>query len=61
MENNESSEFDQFDEIPFFITSMIKPRIPLANEAPYMRNNHHEKVNNFKKIKTIMKSSKIIV
>jgi hypothetical protein len=28
---------------------MIKPRIPLANEAPYLLNDHHEKVNNFKK------------
>jgi hypothetical protein len=27
---------------------MIKPRIPSANEAPYLRNNHHEKVKNFK-------------
>jgi hypothetical protein len=25
---------------------MIKPRIPLANEAPYLRNDHHEKVKN---------------
>jgi hypothetical protein len=41
-------EFDQFDEIPPFITSMIKPRIPLANEAPYLRNDHHEKINNSK-------------
>jgi hypothetical protein len=49
MKNNESSEFDQFDEIPPFVISMIKPRIPLANEAPYMRNDHHEKVNNFLK------------
>jgi hypothetical protein len=41
--------FDQFDEIPPFVTLMIKPRIPSANEAPYMRNDHHEKVKNFKK------------
>jgi hypothetical protein len=42
-------EFDQFDEIPPFITSMIKPRIPSANKAPYLCNDHHEKVKNFKK------------
>jgi hypothetical protein len=42
-------EFDQLDEIPPFITSMIKPRIPSANEAPYLYNDHHEKVKNFKK------------
>jgi hypothetical protein len=28
---------------------MIKPRIPSANEASYLRNDHHEKVKNFKK------------
>jgi hypothetical protein len=42
-------EFDQFDEIPPFITSMIKPRIPSANETPYLCNDHHEKVKKFKK------------
>jgi hypothetical protein len=42
-------EFDQIDEIPPFVTLMIKPRIPSANEAPYLHNDHHEKVNNFKK------------
>jgi hypothetical protein len=41
--------FDHFDEIPPFVTSMIKPRIPSANEASYLRNDHHEKVKNFKK------------
>jgi hypothetical protein len=46
---NDEEEFDQFDEIPPFVTSMIKPRKPLANEAPYLRNDHHEKVKNFKK------------
>jgi hypothetical protein len=40
----DEEEFDQFDEIPLFITSMIKPRIPSANEAPYLRNDHHEKL-----------------
>jgi hypothetical protein len=30
----DEEEFDQFDEIPRFITSMIKPRIPLENKAP---------------------------
>jgi hypothetical protein len=42
-------EFDQFDEIPPFITSMIKPRIPSTNEALYLCNDHHEKAENFKK------------
>jgi hypothetical protein len=34
----DEEEFDQFDEIPPFVTLMIKPRIQLANEAPYLRN-----------------------
>jgi hypothetical protein len=42
-------QFDQFDEIAPFITSMIKPSLPLANEASYLCNDHHEKVKNFKK------------
>jgi hypothetical protein len=45
----DEEEFDQFEEIPSFVTSMIKPRIPSANEAPYLCNDHHEKVKNFKK------------
>jgi hypothetical protein len=45
----DEEEFDQFDEIPPFITSMIKPRIPSTNEAPYLHNDHHEKVKNLKK------------
>jgi hypothetical protein len=45
----DEKEFYQFDEIPPFVTSMIKPRIPSANEAPYLCNNHHAKVNNSKK------------
>jgi hypothetical protein len=45
----DEEEFDQFDEIPPFITSMIKPRIPSANEAPYLCHDHQEKVKNFKK------------
>jgi hypothetical protein len=44
----DDEEFHQFDEIPPFATSMIKPRIPSANEAQYLRNDHHEKVKNFK-------------
>jgi hypothetical protein len=44
----DEEEFDQFDEIPPFITWMIKPRISLANEAPYLLNDHHEKVKNSK-------------
>jgi hypothetical protein len=57
----DEEEFDQFDEIPPFVTSMIKPRIPSANEALYLRNDHHKKVKNFKKTKTITESSKMIV
>jgi hypothetical protein len=34
-------EFDQFDEIHHFVTSMIKPRISSANEAPYLCNDHN--------------------
>jgi hypothetical protein len=45
----DEEEFDQFNEIPPFATSMIKSRTPLANETPYLCNNHHEKVKNFKK------------
>jgi hypothetical protein len=45
----DEEEFDQFDEISPFVTAMIKPRIPSANEAPYLCNDHHEKVRNFKK------------
>jgi hypothetical protein len=41
-------EFDQIDKISPFTTLMIKPRIPLANEAPYLHIDHHEKVKNFK-------------
>jgi hypothetical protein len=41
--------FDQFDDIHPFITSMIKTRISSANEASCLRNDHHEKVKNFKK------------
>jgi hypothetical protein len=37
----DEEEFDQFDEIPPFFTSMIKPRIPSANEAPYLPNDHN--------------------
>jgi hypothetical protein len=45
----DEEEFGQFYEIPPFITLMIKPRIPSANEAPHLCIDHHEKVNNFKK------------
>jgi hypothetical protein len=45
----DGEEFDQFDEIPPFVTSVIKPRIQSTNEAPYLRNDHHEKIKNFKK------------
>jgi hypothetical protein len=40
---------------------MIKLRIPSANEALYLRSDHHKKVKNFKKTKTATKSTKIIV
>jgi hypothetical protein len=42
-------EFDQFHYIPPFIASMIKTRILSVNEAPYLHDDHHEKVKNFKK------------
>jgi hypothetical protein len=45
----DEEEFAQFDEIPPFVTSMIKPRIPSANKARYLHNDDHEKVKNFKK------------
>jgi hypothetical protein len=45
----DEEEFNQMDEVPPFITSMIKPRIPSANEALYLRNDDHEKLKNFKK------------
>jgi hypothetical protein len=45
----DEEEFDQFDEISPFVTSIVKPRIPSANEAPYLRNDHHEKLKNSKK------------
>jgi hypothetical protein len=57
----DEEEFDQFDEIPPFTTSMIKSRIPSANKAPYLWNNHHEKVKNSKKTKTATESSTMIV
>jgi hypothetical protein len=34
----DEQEFDQFDEISPFVTSMIKQRTPSANEAPYLCN-----------------------
>jgi hypothetical protein len=42
-------EFYQFDDIAPFVTLMIKPRIPSANEAPYLHNDQYEKVKNSKK------------
>jgi hypothetical protein len=42
-----AEEFDQFDKISPFATSMIKPRMPSAKEAPYLHNDCHEKVKNF--------------
>jgi hypothetical protein len=47
----DEEELNQFDEIPPFVTSMIKPRIPSANKAPYLCNDHHEKVKNSKKLR----------
>jgi hypothetical protein len=54
----DEKEFDQFDEISLFVTSMIKPRIPSTNEAPYLCNDHHEKVKNFKKSRLLRKVAK---
>jgi hypothetical protein len=42
----DEEEFDQFDEVPLFATSMIKTRITSIDEAPYLHNDHHEKVEN---------------
>jgi hypothetical protein len=47
----DEEEFNQYDEIPPFISSMIKPRIPSANKALYLCNDHHENVKNFKKLR----------
>jgi hypothetical protein len=54
-------EFDQFYEIPPFVTLMMKPRIPSANEAPYLSNDHHEKNQEFQKTKIATESSTMIV
>jgi hypothetical protein len=54
----DEEEFDQFDEIPPFITSMIKPRIPSSKDISYLQNDHHEKVKNFKKIRAQRKVAK---
>jgi hypothetical protein len=40
---------------------MIKQRIASANEAPHMRNDHHEKNQEFEKTKTATEKSKMIV
>jgi hypothetical protein len=42
----DEKEFDQFDDIPPFATSMMKPRITSANITPYLHNDHQEKVKN---------------
>jgi hypothetical protein len=44
----DEEEFDQFDAISAFVTSMIRPRIPSSNKARYLCNDDHEKVQNFK-------------
>jgi hypothetical protein len=54
----DEEEFDEFDEIPLFVTSMIKSRIPSTNEAPYLCNDHHQKVKNFKKSRPQWKVAK---
>jgi hypothetical protein len=54
----DEEEFDQFDEIQPFVTSMIKQRISPANEAPYLHNDNHEKVKNFKKPRPQQKVAK---
>jgi hypothetical protein len=45
----DEEEFDQFDEIPPFVTLMIKPRITSTNGAPYLHNDHHKKVKKIQK------------
>jgi hypothetical protein len=54
----DEEKFDQFDEIPHFITSIIKPRIPSSKDIPYLRNDHQEKVKNFKKPRAQRKVAK---
>jgi hypothetical protein len=34
----DEAEFDQFNEISYFVTSMMKPKIPSFNEAFYLHN-----------------------
>jgi hypothetical protein len=51
-------DFDQFDKIPPFVTSMVKPRIPSANESPYLHNDHYEKVKNLRKPRPQQKVAK---
>jgi hypothetical protein len=57
----DDEEFDQFDEIHPFIILMIRPRIPSVNEAPYLRNDHYEKNQEFQKTKTATETSTMIV
>jgi hypothetical protein len=54
----DEEEFDQFDEIPPFITSMTRPRIPSSKDTSYLRNDNHEKVKNFKKLRAQQKVAK---
>jgi hypothetical protein len=54
----DEEEFNKFDEIPPFITSMTKPRIPSTNEVPYLHNDHDEKIKNFKKLRLQWKVAK---
>jgi hypothetical protein len=54
----DEEEFDQFNEIPPFITLMIKPRIPSSKDISYLQNDHHEKVKNFKKPRAQWKVAK---
>jgi hypothetical protein len=54
----DEEKFDQFDEIPPFITLMIKLRIPSSKDIPYLRNDQHEKVKNFKKPRAQWKVAK---
>jgi hypothetical protein len=54
----DEEEFDQFNEIPPFITSIIKLRIPSSKVILYLRNDHHEKVKNFKKPRAQWKVAK---
>jgi hypothetical protein len=57
----DEEEFDQFDEIPPFLTLMIKWRILSTNKALYLWNDHHEKVKNLTVMENMTIYAKIIL